>query len=217
MTYTYLRKLTKKEQFFKILDILVNSIIAGALIGIGGWAYLTVGKGLLGAIVFPIGLYLICKMRANLYTGKIGFLFQEDISVPYLAIVLVGNLIGATLLGLCYTWLCGPNTELIRGIYVTGYSGFLSSMEVLVKSIFCGTLVYLAIVLYRTEKSEFSKFLGVFLPIFVFVLCGFRHCIADIFYIFASQELTWQAFVTWLLAFGGNSIGALVLAQFYNI
>lgn len=198
--------------FKKYLIYFLSGALAGMFIGLGGWAYLTVGRGLIGAVVFPIGLYLICKIKADLYTGRIGFLFQEDISISYLLTVLIGNIAGAVLLGLCYTCICGPSTGLMRGIYEIGLQAGFDNLELFFRSLLCGALVYLAVFLYRTEQPEFAKFLSIFFPIFIFMLCGFRHCIADMFYIFAGREFTWQAFTTWILTFGGNSIGAIGLS-----
>lgn len=77
--------------YFKIL---LKSILAGIMIAIGGTINLTIG-GLSGSILFAIGLFMIVVNGYNLYTGKIGYLFDNGKKyIIELIITLVGNLIG---------------------------------------------------------------------------------------------------------------------------
>ena len=212
MEYCIDRKLTKKEIFKNCLFIMFFGMIAGAIIGLGGWMYLAAGNKVVGALLFPFGLYLICRLDINLYTGKIGFVSKDGPTIPYLAVTLAGNIIGAILLGLCCHWLYGPNMEpTTRGIYELGLVGFTGYLGLFVKAFLCGCLVYLAVLLYKKQTSDIGKFMVVLIPIFIFVLCGFRHCIADMFYMFATFELTWQAFVAFLITVVGNSAGSILL------
>ncbi len=70
----------------------------------------------------------------------------------------------------------------------------------------CGALIYLAVELYRRTKN----FIPVIICVMAFILSGTEHCIADAFYLGASQ-LSWKAFGYLWLAVAGNSIGAVAL------
>ena len=59
-----------------ILDYLIKSILAGIMIGIGGTIFLSLEKTL-GAFLFAIGLFMIVTRGYNLYTGKVGYIFDN--------------------------------------------------------------------------------------------------------------------------------------------
>ena len=71
---------------------------------------------------------------------------------------------------------------------------------------FCGILVYVAVNLFRDKKTV----LGILIGIPVFILSGFEHSIADMFYMAAAGEFSLRALVFILLVIAGNSAGALV-------
>ncbi len=60
---------------------LMYSIVAGMCIGIGGVAYLAVHGGVLGSILFCVGLYTILTFGFNLFTGKSGNLVSTPLWV----------------------------------------------------------------------------------------------------------------------------------------
>lgn len=198
----------------KYPKLILSSFLAGCLIGLGGFAYLLAGP-LLGAFLFPIGLYLICRLQVHLYTGKIGFVLTDKTYNWFdLAIICLSNLIGAALIGLFYHYtdnIVPPPKDLID------LSRASSIILIFVKAILCGALVHIAVDLYKKSAGEFEKFLSVLLPIALFVICGFRHCIADAFYYLARFEFSWRVPVTLLLVILGNSLGALGIAAFNRI
>ena len=55
------------------IEILIKSILAGIMIGIGGTIYLSLDNKIVGSILFAIGLFVIVVYSFNLYTGKIGY------------------------------------------------------------------------------------------------------------------------------------------------
>ena len=50
----------------------VKSILAGIAIAIGAYINLKIG-GIAGAVLFSVGLFLVCNFGLNLYTGKVGY------------------------------------------------------------------------------------------------------------------------------------------------
>lgn len=56
----------------------IRSIIAGILIGIGAYAYVSISNKVLGAFLFSIGLISVFSLQAHLFTGKIGGLNKKN-------------------------------------------------------------------------------------------------------------------------------------------
>ena len=84
----------------KYIGILFKAILAGIMISIGGTINLSLKTNVIGALLFGIGLFMICVNGYNLYTGKIGYLFDNKKSyLLELLMTLIGNLIGTIACG----------------------------------------------------------------------------------------------------------------------
>ena len=182
---------------------LFSGMLAGLLISIGGAVFLSCADKTVGAVGFTIGLLGVCFYGANLYTGRIGYLFDRHDKDGILDLVfgLLGNLIATTLCGLL---LQGMKGEAAAALCASKLSQ--APLETLVRSAFCGVLVYVAVNLFRDKKTP----LGILIGIPVFILSGFEHSIADAFYFAASGDLSMKAVVFILIVIAGNSIGALL-------
>jgi formate/nitrite transporter FocA (FNT family) len=80
-------------------------------------------------------------------------------------------------------------------------------LSTLVRAIFCGILMYVAVGIWRDNKTQ----LGVVFCIPVFILSGYEHSIADIFYFAASGIVSVRAFAYLWTVILGNTIGAWIL------
>ncbi len=217
-----MNKQTFKESALTIAQRIAEGILGGMMISLGGAVYLACRYGLtdgaevpfygqyIGAVLFSMALLAICMRGYALYTGKIGLVPQkhskEDISVLLLA--LLGNLIGTVAFGYLIGFifphlkdsaalLCGE----AGGKLAQGY-GFG-----LLRAILCGILVYLAIDLYTNNKTP----LGILMCIPAFILSGYEHSIADMFYFATSGIVSAKAFGYLVMIILGNSIGALII------
>ena len=84
----------------KIINFLVKSILAGIAIGIGGTVFLSLDNKVLGALFFSIGLFIIVTRGLNLYTGKIGYVFDNKLSyLIEVLVTIIGNFIGTFIVG----------------------------------------------------------------------------------------------------------------------
>ena len=79
------------------LEILVKSVYAGFMIGIGGIVYLSLENKVIGSLFFSFGLLTIVTQGFYLYTGKIGFV-KKTIELLDMLIIVAGNYIGTFLL-----------------------------------------------------------------------------------------------------------------------
>ena len=184
-----------------------RGVWAGVLIGIGGCANLYSPIKLLGAALFSIGLIAVIIENCSLYTGKIGFIRHKP-ELLVLSEMLLGNIIGAFLIGQLLSPLLfqKANEIMIQK---------LSSSWVLwfIKSIMCGILIYLAVDMFNKYKS----LLVVVLPVFVFVMCGFEHCIANVFYLSVSKIISFKAIGFIITCIIGNTIGSLIATVLQNV
>ncbi len=197
----------------KAVRNIVNGILAGILISIGGGVFLACyGDGSLvsrtiGSVFFSTALLCICYKGYSLYTGKIGYILEKhsgsDLSV--LLWGLVGNILSTILIGLCLREsipVMGAAAETVCTAKLTQ-----TWWQTLVRGIFCGFLVYLAVSIFRDKNSTQAIWLGI--P--AFILSCYEHSIADMFYFGAAGILNLDAVIFLALVVLGNSIGGVLL------
>lgn len=202
----------------KHIKTICSGILAGIIIGIGGLvssvvnSYVeTISDKVLAAFLFSIGLLLICIFGLNLYTGKIGYVLDNKPSfLVDLGEMLVGNLIGASLMGL---FVRGCSSQFNKAIY------YLSSScetklnhpwyTALLLSIGCGMLVYFAVAIFKSEQHPVIRMVGLFMSVTVFVASGMAHIVAEMFYFVAANKLSGDAILFLLIVLVGNSAGSI--------
>ena len=209
----------------KILKEFILSVAAGICIAFGGLLNLTcisLGNKIAGSFLFSVGLLLICLCGFNLFTGKVGYFLEKRPKSSYLLDLLifyVGNFIGAFGTGflLSKTTLCEAKSEFYKVATNVATHKLVDGnnwLSMLILAIFCGVLVFLAVDLYKREKLHpVVRVLCVILCIGTFVLAGFEHCIADMFYFGISGQLFINApgaLLSILLGSTGNIIGAIL-------
>ena len=194
------------------IEILIKSILAGIMIGIGGTIYLSLDNKIVGSILFAIGLFIIVVYSFNLYTGKMGYLiinFNKKY-IRELIITLIGNFIGTFFVGfvLRYTRIYTSISDKAKGLVDIKLNDTLIS--ILILSFFCGILMYLAVNTYK-EVKDIGKYLAVFLGVIVFILCGFEHCIANMYYFSVSSTWSLNTLLYLLVMILGNSLGGILI------
>ena len=184
-----------------------DGILAGVMVSIGGTVLLSVDNRYIGAALFSIALLVICYFGFNLYTGKVGFLWnihgREELSMAFLG--LLGNLIGAVLSGI----LIAAALPQLRETAIAACEKRLMQLPVqtLLRGFFCGVLMYSAVWIYREKKTV----TGILFCIPVFILAGFEHSVADMFYFALAGLCTPKAIAFILLAVLGNSLGGMLI------
>ena len=194
------------------IEILIKSILAGIMIGIGGTIYLSLDNKIVGSILFAIGLFIIVVYSFNLYTGKIGYLINNFNKkyIRELIITLIGNFIGAFFVGfiLKYTRIYTMISEKAKTLADIKLNDTLIS--ILILSFFCGILMYLAVNTYK-EVKDIGKYLAVFLGVIVFILCGFEHFIANMYNFSVSSTWSLNTLLYLLVMILGNSLGGILI------
>ena len=203
-------------------------IYAGMAIGFGGLLNILANHWLsaspwaariVGSLLFPIGLTMVCFLGLNLFTGKIGYLLDNDKNyLGFLGLVYVGNIIGSLILG-GFCLVTFRDTDIFTtALKISGGKifepAFLNIVKCFAGSVLCGVLVYIAIFCYKTFKQVWLKILGIFISIGLFVFLKFDHCIANMFYF--SFSWSWGEPLAYLnigVVTLGNSLGAIALNE----
>lgn len=180
--------------------LLFLAVLAGAFIALGGAVATVAGANaqsnaiLIKGAVFPLGLMLVVLFGAELFTGNcllVAPLLNRSIKVKGLlknwGLAYLGNFIGAILIAVLvvYSKTYSGNTATAAVALVAAKSE-LNFGVALLKGILCNMLVCLAVWAAIVSKSAVGKMLAVYLPVFAFVVCGFEHSVANMFYIMSA-------------------------------
>ena len=191
-----------------MLKTVTAGISAGVLISIGGSVFLACPDNrYFGAIFFSVALLSICYLGYYLYTGKIAYVVSDHSgkNCATLGVGLLANLVTTYLLGLLVRWAIpslGERAEAVCDAKLA--EGFGSC---LVRAFFCGILMYLAVEIFREKKTP----IGILFGIPVFILAGFEHSIADMFYFGCAACVKPDFLLFELGAVLGNSLGSVLL------
>lgn len=189
--------------FFKLL---VLAMMSGAFIAFGAVAssfaahnIKNVGVAkLVAGCIFPVGLMLVIIVGAELFTGNCLIsmaVFDKRVSVGKmiynLVVVYFGNMIGGVLVAaLTYAagqWNQGSNLVGAYTIKVAVGKTGLSFTQCVASGILCNVLVCLAVLAAAASKDVTGKTLMSFFIILAFVISGFEHCVANMYYLFAGK------------------------------
>lgn len=185
-----------------LLGLLISGMLAGAFIAIGassssaavyGISNTGLAKTLAGAI-FPVGLILVVMVGGELFTGDCLMIFDvmnrrvKVIQVVrVLALVFIFNLMGSLIVVFLVNrsgQLDYGNGALAVSAIKTAYTKLnLGFGKAFCSGIMCNVLVCLAVLLAGTAKEATGKIFAIFFPIWAFVIGGYEHCVANMYYI----------------------------------
>lgn len=189
--------------------IFLLAIAAGIAIAAGGTVYLTLENKVLGSLLFSVGLYAILLNGLYLYTGKTALLLKEKNKKEYLLVLLlswIGNFVGVSFGG--FTVL----NSRIRGIRDTAVSVTEvklgdTPLSIFLLSVFCGFLVYVAVEGFKQTGNPAV----VLMCVTAFMLSGFEHCIANMFYFIVAGAWSFKALIYLLIMTLGNTVGSMLI------
>ena len=161
------------------MGVLIKSIYAGLMIGLGGTVYLSVENKIVGAVLFSFGLLTIVNQKFYLYTGKVGY--ENELSKLFK--IAIGNLIGTLIIAILIRF---SKQELIeKATLLWSNKMNYNARQLIVLPSLCGVMMYLAVDNY----SKNNHLLYIILPVVMFILCGFEHSIANMYYMFLSGNI----------------------------
>ena len=186
--------------------LLILGMLAGAFIALAGLAatfvsaWTVVGSDMYGAtkvlsgVVFAAGLIMVVLGGAELFTGNclmITGVLARKITVGKMLKnwlwVYLGNFLGALLVALLAYWggLYGGNNYAVGNALATIAENKMNIDfdRAVVLGILCNFLVCMAVWLAFAAETVQGKILAIIFPITVFIICGFEHSVANMFYI----------------------------------
>jgi len=226
----------KNEKF----GYFVASMMAGVFVGLcmitilvmAGMMDNFAGLKILQGVSFAAALSLVVFAGAELFTGNIfvmtaGIVLKEIKPRDAIGLCLycyVGNLVGSILIAALFLgtgYLHGPVLEAAH----TAMSAKTEPLflELLVRGILCNLLVCAGVWCMYRLQSESSKLIMIFWCIYLFVICGFEHSIANmtLFSLEALNGVTSIIFFDMLKNLGavtlGNMLGGIALSLAYWI
>ena len=190
--------------------IFFRAVAAGIAIAIGGTVYLSLENKIAGSLFFTVGLYAIVLNGLNLYTGRIGYLVEQKEKRSYIWLLFLtwlGNLAGTSLAAVCLfaARISFSIEEQARTVCETKLGDSVFSIFIL--AVFCGILMYVAVDGFKEKGNPVILFLCVS----VFILAGFEHCVANMFYFTLAGVWSGRTFIYLLVMTLGNSLGGMLI------
>lgn len=199
-----------------VVKMFLLGILAGAFIAFGAEAsslaahnVTQVGiQRLIMGCVFPVGLIMVVLLGTELFTGNcmmVAAVADKRVKFAMLLrnwiVVYLGNLVGAALIVLLVSAMgqlgYSSNGLAVLTIKIAAAKTGLSFGAALAGGILCNVLVCVAVLLAMASKSIIGKIAGIWFPIMAFVLSGFEHSVANMYYIpagiFASMNPAYAA------------------------
>lgn len=213
-------------------SLLLLGALAGAIIAIAAAATNTAVYGIsdtwtvrtICGLLFPFGLGLVVVTGAELFTGNcmlpLTLLEKKGGSAVLMvrnwALVFAGNALGSLLVA----WLCVSCGQLdysagalaVYTIRVGAAKCAMSFGNAFGLGILCNFLVCLGVLAANSAKDTAGRLLGAYLPVCFFVLCGFEHCIANLYYIGAALMAATVPEYAALAVEAGVDLSSLTLA-----
>ncbi len=199
--------------------------LAGAFIALGGVVSTVASSGFSGVqaslvkgAVFPLGLILVVICGAELFTGNcllIAPALQKEIKIGEMLknflIVYCGNLVGGVLIALLavysHTFDAFDTAAAQACVSAAEIKSTMSFSDCLLRGILCNILVCLAVWGAMASKNVAGKILFVYLPVFAFVVCGFEHSVANMYYLTAGLAAASE----YAIAADGLTLGGALL------
>lgn len=180
-----------------VLAIMAGMFIGFAGVGAGAASCLienaTVAK-FVGACVFPGGLAMVLIAGSELFTGNnllIIPLLEKEVNFAGVlrnwVVVYCGNFVGSILCAaICvYGGQVGlySNAVAVGAISTAIAKVSMPFAQAMIKGIGCNFLVCIAVWMSFAAKDVAGKIIGLYFPIMIFVVAGFEHSVANMYYI----------------------------------
>lgn len=235
----YTQAATQKAKM-PLVKFILLAVLGGTFIALGGLLSVMVAGGspgilatnpgivkFLSGALFPVGLMLVSIAGADLFTSDcagqtLSFLQKESKLSDLLRIwglSYVFNFVGAQFIAYCMSSQLGF-------FDVEPWQSYLHSMAeakvnmdfytVFMKGIGANWLVCLGVWMGFAGKDVFSRCVGIWIPVMIFVTLGYEHSIANMFFIpaaiYSGAEITWMQFISdnLIAATLGNIVGGAV-------
>ena len=189
---------TKQE----VTKMFILAIFAGIFISLGAFGSQVMSAGsnnaaigkFLSALVFPVGLLMVIIAGAELFTGNslilVSVLDKKTDVLGMLKnwiVVYIGNMVGSIFIAYLLTYSHSYNlfenglAQMAVNTAVSKVS--LTFTDAFLRGILCNILVCISVWVSFAAEDVAGKILGLFLPVMLFVISGYEHCVANMYFI----------------------------------
>lgn len=189
----------------------IKAIMAGISISLGGIIYFSLDNLIMGSLLFSIGIFTIYTFGFNLYTGKVCDIpYEKPSYLLHVVLVFLGNAVGAV--GMGYLLRYTKQAKLIEKASAT-VEGKLSDtlFSTLIMGIMCGIIMCIVVKGFKSIKDSVGKYFALTIPIMVFILSGYEHSVANLFYFSFANAWTAKSVLYLLVAAFGNMLGGMFI------
>jgi len=184
----------------KASELFVLGILAGLILGCAGASAATVSLAggslsatrLISSAIFPMGLVIIIFTGSELFTGNCLIsisVLDKSTSLSgmlrNLVIVYLGNFVGCAAVAAVSAY-CGlfDNAALAAAAVSTAAAKCsLSFGRAFFLGVMCNLMVCLGVVCAISATSASGKAVGAYMPVCLFIICGFEHSIANMYFV----------------------------------
>lgn len=200
----------------KHLKVIISAFLAGIIFSVGAFAQIELSASkIAAAVLFGGGILVIFTLKLDFFDGKIGYTFFDSKNTDKRFLksleALLGNIIGCAACGLALSTVCRSVASVMADSFIES-----SPVAVLVKSLFCGALLFAATHCYIRTNGSAAGCLISLIAASAIPLCGFAHAASEIFYIFAALKFDINVLLYLLMTVAGNAVGAIVFAELYE-
>jgi len=194
-----------KKVGYPIWKMLLAGAFAGLIIGMGAAVANTATFGFaanpsaqrdIAGLLFPFGLGIIILTGMELFTGNclicISVLERKTSVAAMLRnwlFVYLGNFIGAVFLAVCHVYANEvglSNGDLaVATIRIAAYKCGFTFGQALTLGVLCNVMVCLGVLVSLTAKDTMGRIAGAFIPVAFFIICGYEHSVANMYYVTA--------------------------------
>lgn len=230
-------KIGKSKANLNFRKIALLAIFAGVFISLSAFSFIVINTGLqtlnktyakfISGICFSFGLFAVVVSGAELFTGNILMLqalLKREISFKKLfrnlSLVYIFNFLGCILTAILIYFSGLLNLDMqkfLHTISITKTS--ISFLELTFRGIGCNIFVCLGVWMAIACKDGASKFIACMMSIILFIILGFEHSVANMFYLFLAfmkNDITFLSIFYDLIPVTiGNIIGGAIVAIGY--
>ena len=201
--------------------LFVSSVLAGMCIAMGGTVFLRLkdafpGGNVVGALLFTVGLFVVCTRGYALFTGKACYIFHNPPAyLGKLLLIWLGKLAGTGFFALMerLTAICGTKgiDAVAAGLVAAKIAN--TGVSLVILGAVCNIFIFIAVNGYAKNPHELGKYLALFLGVSCFILCGSEHSVADMYYWWVSGCMLAEpgtAFICLLYISLGNIMGGVL-------
>lgn len=189
----------------------IRAVMGGIAISMGGMIYIRAENHVIGAFLFSIGLFTIYTFGLDLYTGKVCLILNKPVKfLGTVLLVYLGNAVG--------TAVSGYVLRATKQAQYLDHAKELVSLKLadnlfstFIMAVMCGLLMCIAVLGFMNIKDGVGRYLALILPVMVFILSGYEHSIADMFYFSFANAWGGKALLYINVIAIGNLIGGCML------